>query len=39
MVDKKVREKIASIKRGVSEGTGEWEILYRQYYNEEIDKM
>lgn len=38
-IEKKVRKKIASLKRGVPEGTQEWEILYRQYYNEEIDKI
>lgn len=38
-IDKKVREKIASIKRGVPEGSGEWDILYRQYYSEEIEKL
>lgn len=37
-VDKKVREKISSIKRGVPEGSTEWDILYRQYYNDEISK-
>ncbi len=38
-VDQKVREKIASIKRGVPEGSAEWEVLYRQYYEEEIQKI
>lgn len=38
-VDQKVRSKIASIKRGVPEGSSEWDILYRQYYNEEIEKI
>ena len=38
-IDKKVREKITSLKRGVPEGSSEWDILYRQYYNEEVDKM
>lgn len=38
-VDAKVREKIGSLKRGVPEGSSEWEILYRQYYNEELEKM
>lgn len=38
-IDKKVRGKIASLKRGVPEGSAEWDVLYRQYYNEEIDKM
>lgn len=38
-VDLKVREKISSLKRGVPEGSAEWELLYRQYYGEEIKKM
>lgn len=37
-IDKKVRSKIASIKRGIPEGSNEWDILYRQYYNEEVEK-
>jgi hypothetical protein len=37
--DKKVRQKIATLKRGVLEGTQEWDILYRQYFNEEMMKM
>lgn len=38
MIDNLVRKKIASQKRDVPEGGREWEILYRQYYQEEIDK-
>ena len=38
-IGEKVISKIASIKRGVPEGSAEWEILYRQYYNEEIEKI
>lgn len=38
-IDQKVRLKIASIKRGIPEGSQEWDILYRQYYNEEIEKL
>lgn len=34
-IDKKAREKVASLKRGVHEGTREWEILYKKYYEEE----
>ena len=34
-IDKKAREKVASLKRSVLEGTREWEILYRKYYEEE----
>ena len=38
MVDELVRTKIASQKRDFPEGGREWEILYRQYYQEEMDK-
>lgn len=34
-IDKKAREKVASLKRGVIEGTREWDILYKKYYEEE----
>jgi hypothetical protein len=37
-VDKKARAKVASLKRQVLEGTSEWDILYRKYYEEERDK-
>ncbi len=35
VIDRQVRDKIASLKRGVPVGTSEWEILYRKYYEEE----
>lgn len=35
MIDSLVRQKIASLKRGVPVGGNEWEILYRKYYEEE----
>lgn len=38
MIDEIVRTKIASQKRDFPEGGREWDILYRQYYREEIDK-
>ncbi len=38
MIDKMVRGKIASQKRDFPEGGREWEILYKQYYNEEVEK-
>lgn len=34
-IDKKAREKVASLKRDVREGTREWDILYKKYYEEE----
>lgn len=38
MVDATVRRKIASLKRGVVEGSAEWQILYRRYREEELRK-
>jgi uncharacterized protein len=38
LVDAAVRRKIASLKRGVVEGSGEWQILYRRYREEELRK-
>ena len=35
VIDNLVRQKIASLKRGVPVGGNEWEILYRKYYEEE----
>jgi hypothetical protein len=37
-VDAAVRRKIASLKRGVVEGSNEWQILYRRYREEELRK-
>lgn len=34
-MDKAARAKVASLKRNVLEGTREWEILYKKYYEEE----
>lgn len=39
IIDRKVRAKIESLSRGVPEGSSEWDILYRQYYNEELVKI
>jgi len=38
-VDEAVKAKIASQKRTIPEGTGEWEILYHKYYNDELRKL
>ena len=35
-VDKAARLKIESQKRSIPEGSAEWEILYRKYYEEEM---
>jgi uncharacterized protein len=37
-IDAIVRRKINSIKRGITEGSNEWTILYRRYRDEEIRK-
>jgi hypothetical protein len=37
-VDAAVRRKIASLRRGVVEGSAEWNILYRRYRDEELRK-
>ena len=39
VLDQKVRERIASFKRKIPEGGQEWQILYRKYYEEEINTL
>jgi hypothetical protein len=38
-VDAAARQKIESQKRTILEGSQEWYILYRKYYNEEVKKL
>ncbi len=38
-IDAMVRKKIASLSRPVPPGSGEWDVLYRQYYEEESRKQ
>jgi hypothetical protein len=38
-LDLAARQKIESQKRTIMEGTQEWDILYRKYYNEEVKKL
>ncbi len=38
-IDSAARQKIASQKRTILEGSQEWDILYRKYYNEEVKKL
>jgi hypothetical protein len=38
-LDRKAIEKIQSQKKSIEEGSREWEILYRKYYNEELNKL
>ena len=37
-IDVKVQAKIASLKRGVAQGTPEWDILYGKYFEEEMQR-
>ena len=37
--DQAARQKIESQKRTILEGSQEWDILYRKYYNEEVKKL
>ena len=39
LIDKRAIEKIQSQKKSIEEGSREWEILYRKYYNDEISKL
>ena len=38
-VDTEVRAKIASQKKEILEGSEEWDILFRKYYNEGLVRM
>jgi hypothetical protein len=38
MIDALVRRKIESQKRHIPEGSDEWDVLYRKYYEEELGK-
>ena len=38
-IDQLVKGRIAAQKRTIVEGGGEWEILYRKYYSEELRKL
>jgi hypothetical protein len=38
-IDAAARQKIESQRRTILEGSQEWEILYRKYYNEEVKKL
>lgn len=37
-IDKKAREKVSSLKRNVIEGSPEWDVMYRKYYEEEMQR-
>ena len=38
-LDRKAIDKIQAQKRAIEEGSREWEILYRKYYNDELAKL
>ena len=38
-IDLAARQKIASQRKIIVEGSQEWEILYRKYYNDEVKKL
>ena len=38
-IDAAARQKIENQRRTILEGTQEWDILYRKYYNEEVKKL
>ena len=38
-IDQAARLKVASHKKNIPEGSQEWEILYRKYYQEEVKKL
>jgi hypothetical protein len=39
LLDKRAMDKIKSQKKPIEEGSREWDILYRKYYNEELAKI
>jgi hypothetical protein len=38
-IDQAARHKIENQKRTILDGSQEWDILYRKYYNEEVKKL
>ena len=38
-MEEAIRRKIASHKRDVPEGSAEWDLLFRKYYDEEMKKV
>ncbi len=38
-IDGAARQKIASQRKIIPEGSQEWDILYRKYYNDEVKKL
>jgi hypothetical protein len=38
-IDELAKSRIAAQKRTIPEGSGEWDILHRKYYNDELRKL
>ena len=38
-MDEAVRQKITSQKKAILEGSDEWDILYRKYYQDELKRL
>ena len=38
-IDNAARQKIANQRKIILEGSQEWDILYRKYYNDEVKKL
>jgi uncharacterized protein len=38
-IDQAVRHKIGTLKKSLTEGTPEWDIMYSKYYEEEVRKL
>ena len=38
-IDAAARQKISSQQRIIQEGSQEWDILYRKYYNDEVKRL
>ena len=38
-IDQLARQKIENQKKTILEGSQEWDILYRKYYNDEVKKL
>ncbi|HKY33651.1 MAG TPA: DUF507 family protein [Candidatus Polarisedimenticolia bacterium] len=38
-IERRVRTKIVSQKRAIPEGSQEWDVLFRKYYEEELGKI
>ena len=37
-IDTKARQMVASLKRNVQEGSPEWDVMYKKYFEEEMQR-